>query len=441
MNTFTGRRRHPCWRGEIANILKVDHNVEAEQIADVGGGAPIGHGRVRRCARRVRRVAEDDGPRERHEATIASLTPAARRASGRRAARGVRRVPCADRRRRRGRAPWRRAGAVRERTKGWPSAPAGRPGCSSPSPGSTATPTAPSRSPWRPVMPASRSIYQGIRLTPAQIVAAARDEDVDIVGLSILSGSHLELVPDVLDRLRAAGSTRGGRRRRHHPARRRRDPARQGRGVRLHAQGLLLRPHHGGPGGAGGAPARRHSRVRRAISRHVTARRLARWPGGAGPRHVVVVQGRRARCAGSPDGGCRGRRPWCAARRGRPPAGGTSGRPGPDRGPLAPVVDVDGQRPARVGRGCIGTGLFHQRPLKRHAWCTGSRSSGGAGRGQASWTAAVMAARTAGSGCGGRRQGRRRRRSPASSLTAARCRACAAAAPRASRPACRGCGR
>jgi (2R)-ethylmalonyl-CoA mutase len=36
-------------------------------------------------------------------------------------------------------------------------------------------------------------------------VAAARDEDVDIVGLSILSGSHMELVPDVLDRLRAAG--------------------------------------------------------------------------------------------------------------------------------------------------------------------------------------------------------------------------------------------
>ena len=48
-------------------------------------------------------------------------------------------------------------------------------------------------------------VYQGIRLTPAQIVAAARDEDVDIVGLSILSGSHMELVPDVLDRLRAAG--------------------------------------------------------------------------------------------------------------------------------------------------------------------------------------------------------------------------------------------
>ncbi|HMK63554.1 MAG TPA: protein meaA [Acidimicrobiales bacterium] len=46
-------------------------------------------------------------------------------------------------------------------------------------------------------------VYQGIRLTPAQIAAAARDEDVDVVGISILSGSHLELVPEVLDRLRA----------------------------------------------------------------------------------------------------------------------------------------------------------------------------------------------------------------------------------------------
>ncbi len=48
-------------------------------------------------------------------------------------------------------------------------------------------------------------IYQGIRLSPEQIAATARDEDVDVVGLSILSGSHLELVPEVLDRLRAAG--------------------------------------------------------------------------------------------------------------------------------------------------------------------------------------------------------------------------------------------
>ena len=48
-------------------------------------------------------------------------------------------------------------------------------------------------------------VYQGIRLTPAQIAAAARDEDVDVVGISILSGSHLELVPQVLRLLRAEG--------------------------------------------------------------------------------------------------------------------------------------------------------------------------------------------------------------------------------------------
>ncbi len=50
-------------------------------------------------------------------------------------------------------------------------------------------------------------IYQGIRLTPEQIAAVARDEDVDVIGLSILSGSHLELVPDVVERLRADGVT------------------------------------------------------------------------------------------------------------------------------------------------------------------------------------------------------------------------------------------
>jgi ethylmalonyl-CoA mutase len=49
-------------------------------------------------------------------------------------------------------------------------------------------------------------IYQGIRLTPGQIVAAAVAEDVHCVGLSILSGGHLELVADVLRRLRGVGA-------------------------------------------------------------------------------------------------------------------------------------------------------------------------------------------------------------------------------------------
>ncbi|MFE0461601.1 protein meaA [Kitasatospora sp. NPDC058965] len=48
-------------------------------------------------------------------------------------------------------------------------------------------------------------VYQGIRLTPEQIVSAAVAEDVHCVGLSILSGAHPELVPDVLRRLRRAG--------------------------------------------------------------------------------------------------------------------------------------------------------------------------------------------------------------------------------------------
>jgi ethylmalonyl-CoA mutase len=49
-------------------------------------------------------------------------------------------------------------------------------------------------------------VYQGIRLTPEQVVAAAVAEDVHLVGISILSGSHMELVPQVLDGLRAAGA-------------------------------------------------------------------------------------------------------------------------------------------------------------------------------------------------------------------------------------------
>ena len=48
-------------------------------------------------------------------------------------------------------------------------------------------------------------IYQGIRLTPAEIAKAAADEDVDLVGVSILSGSHLELLPELLEQLRALG--------------------------------------------------------------------------------------------------------------------------------------------------------------------------------------------------------------------------------------------
>jgi len=48
-------------------------------------------------------------------------------------------------------------------------------------------------------------IYTGLRQTPEMIVEAALQEDVDVVGLSILSGAHMALVPRVLELLRAEG--------------------------------------------------------------------------------------------------------------------------------------------------------------------------------------------------------------------------------------------
>ncbi|MBX5464670.1 MAG: cobalamin B12-binding domain-containing protein [Clostridia bacterium] len=49
-------------------------------------------------------------------------------------------------------------------------------------------------------------IYTGLHQSPAEIVAAAVQEDVDLVGLSILSGAHMTLVPRVLQGLREAGA-------------------------------------------------------------------------------------------------------------------------------------------------------------------------------------------------------------------------------------------
>lgn len=48
-------------------------------------------------------------------------------------------------------------------------------------------------------------IYTGLHRTPAQVVRAAVDEDVHVVGLSILSGAHDRLVPEVVKGLREAG--------------------------------------------------------------------------------------------------------------------------------------------------------------------------------------------------------------------------------------------
>jgi len=48
-------------------------------------------------------------------------------------------------------------------------------------------------------------VYTGLRRTPDQIVKAALEEDVEFIGLSILSGAHTVLVPRILERMKAAG--------------------------------------------------------------------------------------------------------------------------------------------------------------------------------------------------------------------------------------------
>jgi ethylmalonyl-CoA mutase len=198
--------------GEFENILRVDHNVEAEQIVELERWrADRDAGAVSSAVDELRRVANDDGPGGNiMEATIALAHAGGTTGEWAGALRevfGEFRAPTGvsggvgRRGDDQGLEPVRlRTRALAERTGGPPRLLVAKPGLDGHSNGA------------EQIAVAARDagfevIYQGIRLTPAQIVAAARDEDVDIVGLSILSGSHLDLVPDVLDRLRAAGST------------------------------------------------------------------------------------------------------------------------------------------------------------------------------------------------------------------------------------------
>jgi (2R)-ethylmalonyl-CoA mutase len=209
VNRFTVTAPSPLTGdGEIENIMRVDHRVEAEQIADIERWrAGRDQAAVRQALDELRRVAEDDGP----GANIMGATIALAHAGGTtgewagalREVFGEYRAPTGVRGGVGGRgtelAPLiARTRALAATTGGPPRLLVAKPGLDGHSNGA------------EQIAVAARDagfevIYQGIRLTPAQIVAAARDEDVDIVGLSILSGSHMELVPDVLDRLRAAG--------------------------------------------------------------------------------------------------------------------------------------------------------------------------------------------------------------------------------------------
>ena len=213
VNCFTETAPSPLLGdGEFENILKVDHNVEAEQIVEVERWrAERDAAAVRVALDELRRVANDDGP----DGNIMAATIALAHAGGTtgewagalREVFGEFRAPTGvsggvgRRGNDVGLEPVRlRTKALAERTGGPPRFLVAKPGLDGHSNGAEQIAVAARDAGFEVV-------YQGIRLTPEQIVAAAVDEDVDIVGLSILSGSHLELVPDVLDRLRAAGST------------------------------------------------------------------------------------------------------------------------------------------------------------------------------------------------------------------------------------------
>ena len=213
VNCFTETAPSPLLGdGEFDNVMRVDHGVEAEQIEEVERWrAERDAAAVRAALDELRRVANDDGPGGNiMEATIALAHAGGTTGEWAGALRevfGEFRAPTGisggvgHRGDDVGLEPVRlRTKALAERTGGPPRLLVAKPGLDGHSNGA------------EQIAVAARDagfevIYQGIRLTPAQIVAAALDEDVDIVGLSILSGSHLELVPDVLDRLRAAGST------------------------------------------------------------------------------------------------------------------------------------------------------------------------------------------------------------------------------------------
>ena len=119
----------------------------------------------------------------------------------------------------------------------------------------------PRRRAWRSSTRASGS-------RPAEIAAAARDEDVDVVGLSILSGSHLALVPETLARAAGGRGRRAGRGRRHHPRRGPRGAGGHGRGPGVHTEGLPAGPDHGAT-----SPSSPGSTVRRVLRPGRTAGR------------------------------------------------------------------------------------------------------------------------------------------------------------------------
>ncbi len=209
VNRFTETAASPLASDSaIETIMTVDPAVERQLIDDVvRWRATRDEGAVRAALDELARVARSSDPADNIMVPTIALAKAGGTtgewANALRDVFGVYRAPTGvragvGRTRRTLRRRWSlarrrsRTDAVDRRNCWWPSR------------GSTATPTAPSRSPSPRATPASKSSIKGIRLSPEEIVAAARDEDVDVIGLSILSGSHLALVPRIIEGLRAS---------------------------------------------------------------------------------------------------------------------------------------------------------------------------------------------------------------------------------------------
>ncbi len=200
VNMFTETAESPL--GTSGNILTVDRALEAETIADVQEWRAARHSEAVDAALAALTAAAVDGTNimgpsielARAGGTTGEWAAALRSVFGEyRAPTGVAAAigrPGGD------------LAAVAERVKAMPGGPprflVAKPGLDGHSNGAEQIAVA-ARDAGMEV------VYSGIRLTAAQIVASARDEDPDVIGLSILSGSHLELVPAIVRSLREAG--------------------------------------------------------------------------------------------------------------------------------------------------------------------------------------------------------------------------------------------
>ena len=200
MNSFTETEESPL--GGSDNILVVDHAVEAETIADVQvWRSSRDNARVAAALARVKAAAESgenimEPSIELAEAggTTGEWSQALREVFGEfRAPTGV------------NAAVGRRTLALSEVAEFVKSIPGGPPRFLVAKPGLDGHSNGAEQIAVAARDAGMEVVYSGIRLTPEQIVASARDEDPDVIGLSILSGSHLQLVPDVVRRLRAEG--------------------------------------------------------------------------------------------------------------------------------------------------------------------------------------------------------------------------------------------